>query len=228
MKAVVFLPVMVLLFSCAPKEIARNTGETAADGLDLGKTERELLIERITEFDTERRKFGDTINFLEKININTPGGDNWLVGWEDNDYPSASLKIYNIKEGSITRYNTGLILYDNTGFIEFDVMRDIPGRRILDFSAAFGDYNNDGYDEIVSLLFGGIRNVFEIIGYDAENDEIKKYFEGEFTVKDRQTGPPPVKFLTYNGIDGIQVWLDDGGYAFMFWNPDSQRFTGEK
>jgi hypothetical protein len=89
----------------------------------------------------------------------------------------------------------------------FDIMQDIPGTRIGSSTSSFGDFNGDGIDEMFSYAFGGNAKLIIIEGYDPEEDDFVAYCEVPFRIIDREHGPAPVEFMTYNGMYGFKVYF---------------------
>jgi len=84
-------------------------------------------------------------------------------------------------------------------------MRDIPGSHIGDSTSSIGDFNGDGKNEIFEYGFYG-RGFFIIIrGYDVEEDDFEDYCQIPFRLIDRENGPAPVEFITYNDMYGFKV-----------------------
>jgi hypothetical protein len=220
----------MLLFVFSSFSCGNNTKNI--ETLNKEKTDTGIVMEKITEIDAEYKSLRSII-FLEEININISSGTNWLVGWENKNSHSIIFAIYNIVNDIIIKYKTDIYLnsLDSKRNSKFDIMKDIPGKRILDMYAAFGDYNNDGYDEILAFGFGGIgiSGMFYLAGYDPQEDRIIKYFEAPFRIKDEETGPAPVRFLTYKGKSGFQILFDRGPYAleddygFEYWDNDTKK-----
>jgi hypothetical protein len=113
--------------------------------------------------------------------------------------------------------------------IFFDIMDGIPGERIGQGSAAIWDYNNDDFDELLSFVFGGMNFYFTISGYDANRDRLINYCNIYFNILDKASGPPPIKFMTYNGLDGMQFEnYDDYGkqeLSFYYWKNNPTRLV---
>jgi hypothetical protein len=183
--------------------------------------EKEAMKEFIYENDDDNIKnYKLEITFIAKANFGIPGGDNWIVRL-DKSWNTYFIIIYAINGDRIVKKYS--MHSDNLeDHSVYDIMRDIPGMRIGDSTSSFGDFNDDGKDEIFSYAFGGRASLIEIYGYDTEKDNFVSYthnswitfklydYEGvygkgkprDYTVYD---GPPPVEFMTYNGMYGFKV-----------------------
>jgi hypothetical protein len=95
----------------------------------------------------------------------------------------------------------------------FNIMQEIPGTRIGYGASSFGDYNGDGIDEIFRYGFGGNGYFISIRGYDAEKDGLVLYCSIPFEILDKDHGPAPVEFLTYNGVYGFKVYFSQPNVA---------------
>jgi hypothetical protein len=195
------------------------------------------IIEIIKQYDVYSAERND-VYYIQKINMGIPSGDNWLVVWGNIDSNifkefwrgGCYLCIYVTYDNKVIRgYKDIPINITNPLYnVSFDIMEGIPGKRIGEGGAAIWDYNKDGYDEILSLAFLGIGNTFTITGYDPREDKIVNYCETSFDVEDKEKGPPPVKFITYEGKDGFQIFSKniDGSphWAFYFTVSNSSWF----
>jgi hypothetical protein len=143
---------------------------------------------------------GAEIAFIEKANFGVPGGDNWIIRLNDG-----GILIYSINDNRIDkRYYFSNYNVDEYSF--FDIMRDIPGTHIGNSTSSFGDFNGDGNDEIFQYAFGGNAYLIGIDGYDPEKDDIVSYTDWiTFELIDREFGPAPVEFMTYQGMYGFKV-----------------------
>jgi hypothetical protein len=181
----------------------------------------------------ERTSHEDTIYYIKKLNMGIPGGDNWFVSWfnGDEEWSSSLPFIYIINDTQVTkRYDDPIFSLSNPlDRITFDIMADIPGERIGEGAAAIYDYNEDGYDEILSFSFGGMWDTFTITGYDANGDRLVNYCKQIFNILDKANGPPPIKFMTYNGLDGIQFENYDAygkqELSFYYWKNNPTRLV---
>jgi hypothetical protein len=171
---------------------------------------------------------GGDILFLTKINLCIPGGENWIANRKDsltyiytisNDKKVTSIKILVFQELSKLRYSD---YYD----LEYDILEGIPGTKLGSKAAKFGDFNDDGKDEIFSLGVGEYsRCVIE--GYDNERDIY--YLLNDIFALSSQKSPPPVVFTNYHGTDGIAIQCRDhmeNRYVWRFfaWNEEMNEY----
>jgi hypothetical protein len=199
--------------------------------------ENKEIIKIIKDFEVkidDMDRSGDIIYYIKKINMGIPGGDTWFVAWiytTDGQWTGALPFIYIVDDNEvIKRYDDPIFSLSNPlGRITFDIMADIPGERIGEMAASISDYSGDGYDEILSFFFGGRANQFTITGYDPKEDRLINYCDIYFDIADKTSGPPPVKFITYNGLDGMQFEnYDDNGrqqLSFYFWKNNPTRLV---
>jgi hypothetical protein len=89
----------------------------------------------------------------------------------------------------------------------FDIMVEIPGKRIRDSTAVIGDYNNDGIDELFMFILGGSRWGVSILGsYNPKTDYLSILASIDSTIIDPENGPAPVEFITYKGMQGFKIY----------------------
>jgi hypothetical protein len=98
------------------------------------------------------------------------------------------------------------IASDLTKYTRFDIMEYIPGIRVGDSSCTVGDYNSDGYDEVLSFVFGGSNWGIAICGYDSKKNDFVYFAYVPFYIIDPENGPSPLEFIKYKGVDGFQVY----------------------
>ena len=84
------------------------------------------------------------------------------------------------------------------------VMRGIPGYHLWNSVISIGDFNNDGMNEIASLIFAGSEPTFRIVGIDTYSNEIIHYFNNDFSV-DFPPTYTPIEFVYYKGIHGFKM-----------------------
>jgi len=190
---------------------------------------------------------GGNIEFLTKINLGIPGGENWIALREKSTDGGQTIKgwiyiyIYLIdSEKNVKRIDSNSIPKQSTikdrhnNPLEFDVMENIPGTQIGNYAAAFGDYNGDGIDEI--FIFIPWNDDYCVIeGYNSDKGKIETLLNCRYDISSIQ-GPPPVEFTNYQGIDGIKIifwdYLDslgvEGRYAWIFvaWDEGSKKYVG--
>jgi hypothetical protein len=141
------------------------------------------------------------ITFIEKVNFGIPGGGNWIVRYNDR-----FMSVYSIDGNEIIKqYILGSFNLEDHSI--FDIMQDIPGKRIDNSTISIGDFNNDGINEIFSYSFLGRGKFIFIDGYDESRDDFVSYCEVPFKILDKEYGPAPVEFLTYNGVYGFKVYF---------------------
>jgi len=142
------------------------------------------------------------IIFIEKANFGIPGGENWIV-LLSND----KIYYYSIINNKIIKEE-----FDNSWrfdeYSDFDIMQNIPGTHIGNTTSSFGDFNNDGTDEIIYISFGQMAYQVGIYAYNIENDSFKPYTGWvQFEIIDKVNGPAPVEYLTYKGMYGFKVYF---------------------
>lgn len=183
--------------------LAEMTAEEEIDAISnyITKNERQ-----ITEYNAR-------IIFISKANFGIPGGDNWIV-W----LSSQVLVVYAINDsGIVKRYtSTGFSLEEES---RFDIMRDIPGTRIGNLASSFGDFNGDGIDEIFEYGFYASTSEIIIQGYNAEKDDFVDFCRTIYKLIDRENGPAPVEFMTYNGMYGFKVYYFEYDPTYRSKNP---------
>ena len=171
---------------------------------------------------------GGDILYLSKINLGIPGGDNWIADRSNGRtyiYVIDNDKKVNIQE-SRSYAEPSQILYMDTYSIanlEFDIMRDIPGTRIGNKAATFGDFNGDGIDEFFN--FYDSENLCSIWGYNSDKGKMELYFGCHYDIRDPK-GPSPVEFINNQGIYNIKVnwWsLREKQYIWVFWAWDEEQ-----
>jgi len=161
---------------------------------------------------------GGEILFLSKINLGIPGGDNWIADRSDK-----STYVYTINDnkevecvGEMSITELSEVRYwvrNNNTYIdlEYDIMQGIPGTKLGSKAASFGDFNNDGKDEIF-IINPYYESHCYIRGYDSESDkraikitpykELTTHWSCRFDfISPRE--PAPVFFTRYQGRDGF-------------------------
>ncbi|MDR1429598.1 MAG: hypothetical protein LBI85_04855 [Spirochaetaceae bacterium] len=192
-------------------------------------------------------KWNKSVSSVNRVHFGVPGGDNWLVEWNDNDgSPYTNLTLHLIRDGIIIKdYEFGLNDNKDSDRIQsrFDIMKDIPGTHIGNGTSSVGDFNGDGMDEIFQYAFGGNGNFIVIIGYDAAADDIVYYCRIPFWLIDPENGPAPVEFMTYKGMEGFKVYFleltvaggptlppeptnpDNGKWVFYSWDAAKMEYA---
>lgn len=193
------------------------------------------IAELITQYDSMHSTDRYKLYFIDKIHMEIPGGENWFVTWVQKIERSFSYNsyIYINNYNVIDSYNI-CSMFNIEDYSSFDIMAEIPGTQIGKLGTAIGDYNKDGFDEILSYSFYATRYLFEIIGYDKTEAKKVNYIEIPFVLIDREKGPAPVKFLTYKGIEGFQIYsisddlqssLEGPSWSFYFCEPETSWFN---
>ena len=177
---------------------------------------------------------GGDILYLSKINLGIPRGENWIADRSnglayiyviDNDKNVNIQESRSYAEPSIIRY-MDQSTYSRAN-LEFDIMRDIPGTRIGNKAATFGDFNGDGRDEIFN--FYDSESLCTIFGYNSDNGEIESCFGYHYDIRDPK-GPSPVEFINNQGVYSIKVnwWsLREKRYFWIFfaWDEEQRKFV---
>jgi hypothetical protein len=197
--------VTLLLFSCFGnrKKVVEETSSIPQEEeqvvFSVPVTEEQMR-DFLYENDEYLKKRKLEITFISKANFGIPGGDNWIVRFSNN-----LLLVYMINDNGVEKRYV-FASYDLEQESNFDIMRDIPGTRIGNSTSSIGDFNGDGIDEIFHFAFGGNEFLIIINSYDAEKDDFVHYCAISFKLIDRENGPAPVKFMTYNGMYGFKVY----------------------
>jgi hypothetical protein len=161
----------------------------------------EQMRDFLYENDDRIKRNNREITFIKKANFGIPGGDNWIVRFND-----CYVFIYSIDGNKIiSQYD--LWSYNMEDYSVFDIMQDIPGTHIGNSTSSIADFNNDGINERFSYSFSGRGNFISIIAYDENRDWFVSYCEIPFKILDKEYGPAPVEFLTYNGVYGFKVYF---------------------
>ena len=193
---------------------------------------------------------GGEIEFLSRINLGIPGGENWIavrtrVEVIEGRRSSSSLTyIYTIGVNREVRF-IGVMQAvkasemgsydwwtDTYAPFEYDVSSGIPGTQIGNTLVWFGDFNGDGMDEIAAVggSTDGERFEFDVKGYDGSNAAMVSLMRVNFTPNPRV---PPIIFTRYQGTYGIAVYVIWGEsrrtWVFRAWNEENHEFeeTGE-
>jgi hypothetical protein len=166
---------------------------------------KDEVVALLHEIDDRSTRFNQRIISVAEFNFGIPGGRNWIVQWENN-HPT-----------------TGRLLIDMVYVIDIDaremlfwqeITRDrhlashytnLHGRTIG--NARIGDFNGKGYDMILSLGVSGMGSFFTISGFNPQVGRIEQIFFENFDGGDER---PPVRFVTYRGMQG---------FIFRFFDP---------
>jgi hypothetical protein len=159
------------------------------------------------ELDEQRTKFGYEITLIEEFNFGIPGGSNWLVQWYEK-YNSSTRRpqIYTMiyivdTDTKEIKFNYFIALSDDVSPYLFSYYQNLSGIVITDNICHIGDFNNDGFDEILRIG----ASYLIISGYDTQTNRIKKYCSIPYGDVDEGYNSPPVEFITYKGMDGFKV-----------------------
>jgi len=190
--------------SSEPKESLKTNMYTSEDDV------KELLYKNESLITNNKHQ----ISFIDKINLGIPGGDNRIVRLSarsyNNDIRSNFLIVYAINNNGIEK-SFCFASFDMEEFSGFNIMQDIPGKHIGNSTSSIGDFNGDGIDEIFGYGFYGRGFFITIWGYDTEKDNFLDYCdEIPFRLIDKENGPVPVEFITYNDMYGIKVFYSAG------------------
>jgi hypothetical protein len=170
--------------------------------------DKEEVISLLNELDEQRTKFGYEITFIEEFNFGIPGGSNWLVQWYE-EYNSSTrrsqryIMIYVIDtDAKETKFREFVSL--KSGDIShslFSYYQNLPGITIADGICQIGDFNDDGFDEILGLDASRLI----IRGYDPQTNKIKRYCNIPYGDIDEGYNSPPVEFIVYKGMNGFKL-----------------------
>jgi hypothetical protein len=176
----------------------------------------------------------DDIQYLSKINLGIPGGDNWIVNRGRYTY------IYIIDSDKNVKYFTtkSFALLSEIKYLdpdlranvdlEYSITQHFPGMRIGNNAAKFGDYNGDGKDEILNFEDSfSFRCV--IWGYNSKKGEIVTYLISRCTLASHN-GPPPAGVYNHLGTDGIVIYVWDYPqeryvWDFYVWHEANQKYA---
>jgi hypothetical protein len=208
----------ILFLSClGDKKNAVEKPTTVSKPNENLKTNIYASEEDIKEFITKNERqiteFKHEIVFIDKIDLGIPGGDNWVVRLSKGR--SNFLIVYAINNNGIEKRYV-FSIFDIEQESKFNIMQDIPGTHIGDSTSSIGDFNGDGKNEIFTYGFGGNWFAIVIKSYDPEKDDFVNYCEIPFRLIDRENGPAPVEFITYNGMYGFKVFYSAWEVALSY------------
>jgi hypothetical protein len=179
-----------------------------------------------------KERDGDIL-YLSRINLGISGGDNWIANWSDG---WTRIFIINdnkdVKEaggiGTVEISDIRYLISRNTyNDLEYDIMQGIPGTRLGSKAANFGDYDNDGIDEIFYINpYNESR--CSIWKYDSDKEELVIYFSYRFDLISSGK-PSPVTFANYQGKDGILVHnrnhlAEQYVWYFFVWSEENRKY----
>ena len=191
--------------------------------------DKEQVVSLLYDNDMERTRFGYEIVLIEEFNFGIPGGINWLVGWYWYDGGTrrnyTSLMVYVVDvEGKETKYRDPVLLTSMEYPLYNLYYENFPGITINNGICQIGDYNGDGFYEILRLGPGTWGPQLDIQGYDPQTNKIKIFFSKTCALIDEGYGPPPVEFITYKGMKGFQVFFPVNKWFFYTWNEDRREY----
>jgi hypothetical protein len=178
---------------------------------------------------------GGEIQYLSKINLGIPGGDNWIA-----NRGNGHTYVYTIGSDKQVKYVADNIYTDLAKVrywdpnlrvdvdLEYDIMQHIPGTQLGSKAAKFGDFNGDGIDEIFDIApyhAGGFS--CGVSGYDNGGGKMASYIYSRFDMTSSKACP--VGFYNYQGREGlmIHVWnYSQERYFWLFcvWDEESREY----
>ena len=188
--------------------------------------DKEQMINLLYEIDYRRTR-GDEIVLIEEFNFGIPGGINWLVGWYGyssgtrRNYTSLMVYVVDV-EGKETKYRDPVLLTSMEYPLYNLYYESFPGITINNGICQIGDYNGDGFCEILRLGPATFGPQLDIQGYDPQTNKIKIFFSKTCALIDEGYGPPPVEFITYKGMKGFKLLYHEGSQVAggPDWVPD--------
>jgi len=184
---------------------------------------RELLL-------TER---GGDILYLSRIILGIQGEDSWIA--YRNDHLTWIYNVNDVKDvkkvDGISTAEISILRYVDSSWnsniaLEYNIMQNIPGTWIKNTTIKFGDYNNDGKDEIFNLYDS--HNFCTIMEYDNDKGKMVLTFSCRFDITS-SIEPAPVMFANYKEKDGILVHVKDHlaeryAWWFFIWNEKNYEY----
>jgi len=180
------------------------------------------VISLLHEIDDRSTRFNNRIiSISDEFNFGIPGGINWLIEWEGTTVIGRTVieMIYVVDVG----------------------MREILFRENISGYSKIGDFSGEGFDMILFLEISGMGSFFSIDGFDPQIGRIRTVTD-EFLAFDERDETPPVRFVTYRGMQGFifryfdppqvaggPTWVPDppnpraGRWFFHTW--DREQFT---
>jgi len=186
--------------------------------LDIDEA-RELLM---------KEKGGDIL-FLSIINLGISGGENWIAdrkdGWTYIYIISSDKKVNFITK--ISFFEKSEVQVYNYVDLEYDILGGVPGTKLGSKAVKFGDFNDDGKDEIFDLGYSN-DNRCAIRGYDDDKGKMVFLFNYTFELTSIK-GPPPVIFTKYQRTDGFAVYTsifpeERNVWYFFTWNEEIKEY----
>ena len=175
--------------------------------------------------------------FIQEINFGIPGGRNWFAllphisGMIDDDWLNMHVYVIDDSQGITRSYytrSTNPVLINRP-----DILGRIPGTRYDRIqSFVINDFDNDGYDEILSYILlppGGNYNYFLIDKYDSEKDRMMNtVLKIEFNLMADDNNFMPIEYSEIGGRFGFRIYtvMDDGTSKWLFyaWDNETRRY----
>jgi hypothetical protein len=205
--------------------------------------DKEQVVSFLHENDDRHTKFNSDIILIEEFNFGIPGGKNWLVVWEDrrryegHQYKTFLVFVYVVDiDGRELKFRESvLISQDENPYDYLSYYQSLPGVTV-DGICQVGDFNSDGFDDVLSLLGSKLA----ICGFPSGR---KTWYCGiPYGLVDGGNGQPPVEFINYNGEKGFKLYFevyevaggvgwvpdphpDNGKWIFYSWSNWNRRFV---
>lgn len=185
-----------------------------------------------------KEKGGD-IQYLSRINLGFPGGENWIAVRSDEItyvYTINDSKEVKRVDGSSYTEISRLRYFDPSIWdyvdLEYDILQHIPGRRIGSKAAKFWDFNGDGRDEIFAISRSNLADAeCYMWGYDSTTESWFFPFSSLSSIAGAN-GPPPAGFYSHLGTEGIMIHGWDHMeerycWDFYTWDEESRKYVRE-
>jgi hypothetical protein len=148
-------------------------GDYDNDGyLDLLETGFDLNYNRITKL---YRNTGNN-NFVEQTSISFPGTSSSSCGWGDYDNDGYPDIILTGATGDYPNINPITKIYHNNGDNTFTELTNTGLVNISNGAVAWGDYNNDGFLDILMTGYTGSAYIFKVYQNDGNHSFIDNPF----------------------------------------------------
>jgi hypothetical protein len=111
--------------------------------------------------------------------------------------------------------------------LEYNILDKIPGTQFWNKAVKIGDFNGDGYDEILSI--NPYQSQCLINEYNREKGEMVFTLSYTFAIPGPQA-PPPIIFTSYEETNCIAVHTRDHRaeryvWGLFTWNQENQKYT---
>jgi len=208
---------------------------------------KDEVIALLHEIDEQSTRFDSRITFIEKFNFGIPGGKNWLVAWEEATVVGRRMLtiiyVVDVDTREIKfQHSMGPIRIEWFYLYLSQYFKNLPGRTI--WGNQIGDFNGEGFDMILTFRIGGMGSFFSISGFDPQTGKIRTVIDPfDFSFDERDENPP-VKFVTYRGMQGFifryfdppqvaggPTWIPDppnpraGRWFFHIWDREQFAFV---